>query len=320
MIARGAPTGAVCLRCQLQLLRQSSLLPVRYIANNAIVATSSNTDADADAATNTDSKANRADDRIEGQDAVEDADQNRKNGPRAEPLPGKGVKYLNLHNRHKSGNRILNEVSRSLNHNMLGTPAFAIVMKDGGTLRRKLAELKQYEAGSEAESTSIEELLDGQRGPADTDEARVNIHSLRPEADRVLSRKEFEKLQRHLTSGFLNVQLQDYILWYKSEAGRDSLLTTPDTSSQLEFRWIKKMTAWVPLQSETNVLEGTDLTLQGYVSEATTPKQRLAIRLMRECWGLSIAELQTQLGEVWIKLDSHDFVTLMRKSRFPSCT
>ncbi|KAJ3568014.1 hypothetical protein NPX13_g6566 [Xylaria arbuscula] len=311
MIARSAPSGAVCLRCQLRLLHQIRPLPVRYVTTNAAAATSTA----ADAGANTDANANRADDRGHGQDAVQDtlteAGTEHRFKRRGKPLLGRSYKHFKPQKRHMAGDRILNEVARSLNHDMLGKPAYAIVMKDGGKVAKRKASLKQYEVGIESGSPSIEAVLDSQQEPVTTDATRSYIQSLRPKSDKVLTRKEFEKLQDRLTSGFLVPQLQDYVIWYKSNAAQ-ATPTASDSSPQRSYPRMKERSAWVPLQSETSVLDGINHIFEGYVSDTTTPKQRLAIRLMRECWDLSIADLQTQLGETWVKLENYDFITLMR--------
>ena len=49
--------------------------------------------------------------------------------------------------------------------------------------------------------------------------------------------------------------------------------------------------------------EDTDRCLHGYVAEADSKKTKLAVRIMRECWGLQIEELMTGVGEVEVTVD-----------------
>jgi hypothetical protein len=227
-------------------------------------------------------------------------------------------KRLDLRKRHLSGNRVLNEDFANLGSEMLGKPAYAIVMRDGGNVRR------QSPLGSKANKTesqgnvaqSIESLLDSQREPPTLQEVRSNIQDLQPQTDKVLSKKDFRKLQQLLTEGFLSSHLQDYMEWRKADAHHESQEIVTDAPSHPEFPWIREMSPWVPLQVQSNAVDGTDVALQGYISDTTSPKEKLAIRLMRECWGLSIAELETQLGETLIKLRNYDFILLMRESPF----
>ncbi|KAI0431775.1 hypothetical protein F5Y09DRAFT_303765 [Xylaria sp. FL1042] len=285
MIARGASVGAVCFRCQIRLLRQ--LAPVRYVSNDAATAT------------------NRAGDRVDGdgEDGGRDGGLDRRRDTsqyrefKSRRL-SRSERRINLPKRYVSRDRILEETAPMLGLNMLGKPAHAIVMRDGGKITRRGIPLMD-ETPSNLDG-SIEALLDRQQALPTLDEVRSNIQDLQPQADRVLSEKDFSKLRNLLAKGFLSTQLQDYLERHKSDA------------SQPELPWVLEMRPWVSLHSQPDAAEGADLKLQGYLSDTGTPKERLATRLMRECWGLSIAEQETQLGETWIKLRDHEFVLLMR--------
>ncbi|KAI0532815.1 hypothetical protein GGR58DRAFT_149361 [Xylaria digitata] len=295
MIARGAPVGAVCFRCQLRLLRQP--IPVRYIASDATTTQDVSDRADGDAS----------------HDASHDAERDQ-----ILPLRGKvRMKRVNLRRRHLSGNRVLNEAAASLGSNMLGKPAYAIVMRDGGDIRRR--ELPVVYTEDEAEFSSdlpahIEARLDSDRKTPALKEVRSNIQDLEPKTDKILSRRDFLKLQQLLMKGFLSAQLLDYITWHKSSGQRRARKMAIPSPSDSEFPWITKRLPWVPLQSALNESERTvgDPTLQGYISDITPPKEKLVIRIMRECWGISIAELETRLGSTQITLRNHEFTLLMR--------
>ncbi|KAI1427222.1 hypothetical protein F5Y12DRAFT_737931 [Xylaria sp. FL1777] len=301
MISRSAPVRAVCFRCRIRLLRQSA--PVRYVASDA--------DAAAPPPATATATTNGARDRADG-----DGPDPKATGAGADPVQIRKQKSrrssefrLDLGTQYISRNRILNEAAARLGPDMLGKPAYAIVMKDGG-IRRKETPLPSYEDKSESPenlaAAGIEALLDDQRVPPTQEEVRSNISGLQPQTDKVLPEKDFRKLQALLTGGFLNAQLHDYIGWHKKQE------TTADSPPPPEFPWILERRPWVPLQSQPDAVEAVDPMLQGYVSDTATPKDKLGIRLMRECWGLSIAELQTQQGETWIKLPTCEFVLLMR--------
>ena len=53
--------------------------------------------------------------------------------------------------------------------------------------------------------------------------------------------------------------------------------------------------------------------LRGYDSEAYTPKQRLALMLMRQCWQLEVHEIAESLGEVELEVASTDLELLISK-------
>ncbi|GAP91348.1 putative rmp1 protein involved in nucleus-mitochondria cross-talk encoded by the rpm1 gene [Rosellinia necatrix] len=298
MITRGAPIGAVCFRCRLRLLRQ--LTPVRYFGSDANHAARDHSD-----------QANDDDDAPRVTDQDRDAD----TGPHQNP-----VKYvrpfirLALNKRHRSGYRVLDEGAKELGSDMLGKPAYAIIMRDGGNVPKKIIPLDPTDPTREPDDLagSVEALLESQKIPPTLDEVRSNIEELRPETDKVLPKKEFEKLQRLLTNGFLMAQLKEYLEWRRSEAQKAAVNTSKDP----ELPWISKITPWAPLEIQPDAGEGTDLTPQSYIPGPTGKKQRLVLCIMRECWDLSTAEeSQTQLGETRIKVRTREFTLLMRGSQ-----
>ncbi|KAI1749308.1 hypothetical protein F4782DRAFT_514124 [Xylaria castorea] len=282
MITRGAPFGGVCLRCRLRRVRQ--LTPIRYVTSDASNAhhpdrlTSNGTDSD-----------------------------------------GNIVRYSNknLRKRHVSGNRVLKEAAASLGSDMLGKPAYAIVMRDGGKLRKRKIPFGPDENENEPKSpaklaATIETLVDSQRKLPSSHEVRSNIDDLRPKTDKVLTRKDFMKLKQLLINGFLSAQLRDYTLWLRAIEERKSQEAATDSSSPPEFPWIWEMTTWLPLQTDASEHQGVSREMQGYALPKTPPKEMAAIRVMRKGWGLSIAELETQLGDIRIKLYGKSFMLLMR--------
>ncbi|KAJ8121861.1 hypothetical protein ONZ43_g1796 [Nemania bipapillata] len=285
MIARSAHVGAVCLRCRLQL-RQFT--PARYISTSDAPGTPPS--APPSVPLNDPPSAHRPHDRADGEDAIQDA---ATPGENPELRPG----------------RLLKEAVASLGTDVLGKPAYAIVMRDGGKVKkRKLPKASvDEEPGSSGNiAESIEALIDSQRESPAQDEVRSNIEGLRPTTDTVLLEKDFRKLQRLLTRGFLSTQLQDYLESFeKPEVG--------EATTSRNFSWIRSVTHWEPLPTDSAAVDNSNIKLRGYVPDKTPAKGKLAIRIMRECWGLSIAEvLQTQLGETWIKMDNSEFVLLMR--------
>ncbi|KAI1309531.1 hypothetical protein F5Y03DRAFT_65070 [Xylaria venustula] len=304
MIARGAPVSAICFRCRIQLLRQ--LAPVRHVATGAT--------------TNFDRTNDRADDEVEGENAGRPAHETRGQSGKPSSTLFRGVRRINRPKKHVSGNRILHEAVTGLGSDMLGKPAYAIVMRDGGKIRRKERTSIPFEqvkpdsnlAVDDNLAVGLEALLESQQNPSTLNDVRSHIHGLRPKTEKVLSEKDFRKLQRLLTGGFLTAQLRDYVEWHKSDPAARSHETTTDGLSHPEFPWLQSLRPWVPLQTQPNSAEGTGSPFQGYVSATTTPKEKLGIRLMCECWGLSIAELQTQLGETWLELQPLEFTLLMR--------
>ncbi|CAJ2503902.1 Uu.00g112960.m01.CDS01 [Anthostomella pinea] len=284
----------------------------------------------------------------------EELHQDKESRPRARGR-GKGtsaVRRLNIHKRHLAGNRVLTEDAESLGSNMLGKPAYAIVMRDGGFFKKRKNQSVDplFEPESDqahANLANIEAMLDSQRNPPTAAEARRNIDELRPKTDTTLSAREFQKVKELLIDGFLSSQLQDYLERWKGahkhhhdehelpttaadhlesdamntsavdllesdDEGNTTAVDTPehdDNNAQAHrFSWINNVTPWVPLRIQGDA----DPSLQGYITNSASTKERLAVRIMRECWGLSIAELSTGLGETRVRIRNREFILLMR--------
>ncbi|KAI1354043.1 hypothetical protein F5Y01DRAFT_275008 [Xylaria sp. FL0043] len=310
MIARGASIGAVCLQCRMRLMRQ--LAPVRYVSTDAAVPTN-RTDDRADGNGDGENSGGQDFGRDFGRDLGYDAEQDREY--RWVGVTRPNTKRLNARKRHLSRNRILQETAARTGSDMLGKPWYAIVMRDRGTIDPKGLPLLP-EITDDATTTSAEALLDNQHGTPTPDKVRSSIEALRPQTDTMLRKKDFKKLQRLLIQGFLKAQLQDYLKVHQSSANHSlPKITTTDTPSKPEIPpWLVEMRPWTPLPSQPDAAEEADRTLQGYVSEAAplTEKEKLALRVMRDCWGLTIAELENHLGETWIKLQDREFKLLMR--------
>ncbi|RYP77779.1 hypothetical protein DL771_000876 [Monosporascus sp. 5C6A] len=221
--------------------------------------------------------------------------------------------------KHRAKGRVLIEATESLGTDMLGRPAQALVMKEGVYRKKRPASVI---LGDEPGPTDVEALLETRNEPATPEEARANIDELWPRTETLLSEKAFRKLQKALTDGFLKSQLKDYIENFKQEAGVDrheslagdseSAPSAGESGVPEEYDWIKSISPWAPLNGDGSIAEGTGRNLHGYVSDSTTDKEKLAIRILRECWALSIQELSSGLGEVWVRLRNWEFTLLMR--------
>ncbi|KAI1176344.1 hypothetical protein F4777DRAFT_546696 [Nemania sp. FL0916] len=347
MITRSAPVRAVCFRCQLRLSRQYP--PFRSVASDAAAtatapAASPQQHDDQHNDQHNDQYNNQANDRIEREDAVDFVQSaerrrpaghaRRRSGSKGQGRSESGIKRLSLRQQRISGNRVLTEASARLGGNVsvLGKPAYAIVMKDGGQFQRRRTPPDSEDDKSESSipAANLEALVDRRHDQPTRDEVRANIQSLQPTTDTVLPQKAFKKLTKLLTSGFLSPQLQDYIEYYERTPNSNRVSEWRSAASMNfthpEYAWVREWTPWVPLKPESESENAssntsprsqtqTHLTLQGYVSKATPAKERLAIRVMRQCWGLSIAELETQLGETRIRVADREFTLLMRGSQ-----
>ncbi|KAI1452614.1 mitochondrial inner-membrane-bound regulator-domain-containing protein [Annulohypoxylon moriforme] len=308
MIASSAYGGSICLRCRLYILRQynqpcqiSSRISKLQPPTLRRFATESSAPLDRDLSFGVN-------------DEAPDSNDHSKDGDRGGDRKHGGTKRINFlkSKRRLSRNRILTEDAQSLGSNMLGKPASVIIMRDEGVYRRKDIPFNSNNAEDKPDErgTDIEALLDNQRKPTAAEDIRNNIHSLKPRTETVLSKREFRKLQTSLMGGFLHTQLGDYLDHNRRPVPFE---TKADAKSIIgNGVWIKHITPWAPLGNQSNVPEEIDSSLYGYIADSATPKEKLAVRIMRECWCLSIGELDTGLGETRVTIQSREFLLLMR--------
>lgn len=384
MISRKISSGAICLGCRLRLLSQatrpryttavaSRRQPSRWLTNDQFAARFTEDGQSHDDEHKSPNEAELApeprdntfykSDFFATDDPVKDY---KKHGPRRGPEEEDFTfKRLNFNKRHLSRNRLLTEASESLGQDMLGRPAYAIVMKDSGLYkpkRRPAVAVDPVTAQEKSSQLEIQALLEQQDAPVTAEEVRANIDSLCPESETYLPEKEFRRIQHELTEGFLKAQLSDYIDRFKAalekvtapeveteeteemeeysedkhnETGLEGELSEaqentgadeaspPDeaesTAPAPTYPWIREISPWVRLNSEEVAAGGlpeyTDRHLHGYISETPTAKEALAMRIMRECWGLHIEELMGGLGQVEVTVRKLEFSMLMRGTR-----
>ncbi|KAH7037638.1 mitochondrial inner-membrane-bound regulator-domain-containing protein [Microdochium trichocladiopsis] len=276
------PRAEICLRCSFRLfqhnLRPLSHFPARQFTPNENAAS-------------------------EGPSSTDGAPSQDNADPTRHPR----TFYKPKQRRRRAGNRVLTEDSATLGTEMLGKPARAIVLRDGG-LYVRTDKTEEFEAEPSPELPNLEALLESQQSDPTTEDVRANIESLKPVHERQLSERDFRKLQQTLIDGFTTPQLQGYLQWRADKP----LHKTSSERMAMRLPWVKSMTPWTPLsQGSETVLPG-DAPIPGYMPATASPKERVAIRILHECWGLTINELAMVLGEVRVRVRSAEFVLLMR--------
>ncbi|KAK7740688.1 hypothetical protein SLS53_005156 [Cytospora paraplurivora] len=73
----------------------------------------------------------------------------------------------------------------------------------------------------------------------------------------------------------------------------------------IKYPWMVSEAHWSP--EVAGAIKETDYPLRGYVLKSMRPKQRLAIQLMRECWGVSAQELQDGNGSMDVLVRDLEF-------------
>lgn len=184
----------------------------------------------------------------------------------------------------------------------LGKPATALVMREANLARRELPKLAP---DSEDTQLDVASLLPGEAADS---ESAVHIHELMPTYTRVITGKEFTALKRTLMEGFTASQLHAYVSeWHSVQR----LLA--EQSASVELPWILERQPWRPHVEDTT--QNIEPQLCGYVTQGTPPKEKLAIRLMRECWDLSSLDVLDQHdGELGVRLRDIEASLLLRKS------
>lgn len=355
MIAASVSSGAVCLRCQLRLLRQSfrpfptynpgRILriqqPKSLLRRFASDSTSrpSGQDLVSEEPGQQEEKEQEKDherlfESLEEYDGQQEQTQAQAQAQARDEKPRGNTKYgvkrpLDPRKRHLSRNRILTEEVEGLGSSMLGKPGHVIVMRDGGRYEKKKGRTSATEPPEEeeedddndepnSEAIDIEAQLDSQRKPPTAQEVRENMDGLRPKTETTLPERDFKKLQASLTEGFLSAQLHDYLQHCEQHPLPTKPVSLPDEENEVpskpHYNWIRNVSPWVPLGKEPSITQGTNPSLYGYLTDSATAKEKLVVRIMRQCWGLSIAELDTGLGETRVKMAARDFVLLMRAS------
>jgi hypothetical protein len=141
--------------------------------------------------------------------------------------------------------------------------------------------------------------------PTESEDILLNIHELKPKDTHILTDKQFNGLRNTLNNGFTVAQLVHYLKEY--EAIRR--LTGEDEHIPETPPWVLEHQSWAPTVATAGDIEPH---LQGYISRSMTPKKRLAVRLMRECWDVSNQKVLDKDGYLSIQLRDVEFELLTR--------
>ncbi|KAK9417396.1 hypothetical protein SUNI508_08756 [Seiridium unicorne] len=329
MIAKSLSSGTICLGCRLRLLRQVTRPNLaqsfnsspalyrprnqRWFSDTGSKEPEKSPDKDDWSLLEKSSEASEEQNRIHR--ALLREDDRSKLGEREENF--RAWKHLDLRKRHISGKKILTETSESLGSDMLGEPAYAIVMRDTGSYSKRKRRVAPMREESEREKLDIQALLDSQLDAPTKEEVRDNINQLRPPGPEILlPEKEFRKIQYEMEEGFLKEQLNDYLEAFKPEKDEEYTIAQTSHSRKAEqdhftsqFEWIRTIEPWVPAHEDRS-----NRPLHVYLPPDATPKERAVVRIMQECWGLQIEEVATGLGGMRITVYKNQFMPLMRGS------
>lgn len=199
---------------------------------------------------------------------------------------------------------------RQLPVETLGQDASVIVLREHGPWKRR--ELKQDERPVET-GLNIEDYVDQEAGLS-LDVIMENIDELRP-GHRILPAREFKDVFDILMNGFTALHLETYIERHRQRLAEGDetpfLGVAPD--ELLSKPWILSQPRWTP--EVKGAVADVPHPLKGYILKTMPPKQRLAMKLMRECWGMSVQELLQGQGLLDIEMRELEFRLLTCKFR-----
>jgi hypothetical protein len=189
----------------------------------------------------------------------------------------------------------------------LGEAAQVIVLRDSGFSIYDYSN-NNLEA-QEAEHIDILGQLDDERGLIGHGEVNENINSCRPRpGEEPNTWDEINKLVWRLQGAFTIPQLEGYIESF--EGKREPEAPPAEWVADDEEASIVRITAWQPGVSEIRGRFDND-PLRGYFLKSHTEKQRIILRLLRECWMLELPELELGIGQFEIQLKREDLGALL---------
>lgn len=209
---------------------------------------------------------------------------------------------------YRKGNTKLVEDRPRLSIDTLGKAAEVIVLREGGNWHSKPYKVDERPADK---GLTLDEHVDQEAG-LDLEVILENIDELRPE-HRILPTREFKDVFDILMNGFTCTQLDSYVQRHQLrqwEGDETPLLGVLSELSKPQ-PWIVGQSMWTP--EVKGAVEEVDQPLMGYVLKSMTPKQRLVMQLMRECWAMSVQELIDGQGVLEVQLRAREFKLLTCK-------
>jgi hypothetical protein len=302
MITRPISGPHICLRCQRSLLKRSN----PSAAQAAFQSTSPTI------RRHTPSRDTSTDDKPSSRFTIRRSD-GRVVAPEPESGSGQAPVKLSdipLGRLHAHRRGLLSKESQAdLNATALGDPAKALV------LRESIFTLYSINPDSlddqEADHIDILGQLEEERGLVGWAEVQRNIDAFKPNNDEVTTWDSIHELVRGLQNGFTISQLEKYIETF--EGKRDPESPRAPWYTKEKGAPIFKITPWQPGVSPIKEYFDND-PLRGYYLESHTSKQRMVLRLLRECWMLELPELVEGIGQFEMLVRGRELEALLCRS------
>lgn len=162
----------------------------------------------------------------------------------------------------------------------------------------------------------ILDRLDAEMGLPTLNEVEENIKSFKPAKGKgPQDWEEFNQLIQEIQESFTTPQLQHYIDNYKGRkvSGLDTSTMNLSSSSKDRDAKILRRSPWVTELFDTGEYFNSDSSLHGYALASHTNKQRVVVRLLRECWQLNLPDVENSIGSVDIAIRPNHLDLLMSK-------
>jgi hypothetical protein len=290
MIARSASRSHICLSCRRSLAKRNPPLASQVARQS------------------TDSSLHRISEQASAEQPQDDtAPVSNGNVVRRAIGPAPKISPHPLGRLHGHRGVKLRENLEHLKTTSLGEAAKVIVLRDSGFSIYEHS--KDKLEAQKAEHIDILGQLDHERGLIGQVEVNENINACRPSAGGEPGTwDEINMLVRRLQDGFTISQLERYIEGF--EGRQEPEIPPAEWVTDEEKASILRITPWQPGVSDITDRFDND-PLRGYFLESHTAKQRVILRLLRECWMVELPELEQGIGQFEIQVHSDDLGVLL---------
>jgi hypothetical protein len=176
----------------------------------------------------------------------------------------------------------------------------------------------EYQEAEQIDAPKLDlgDILESEDYYPSLSETLRNIDELQPRSSHPLLASDFAELQAKLEEGFTAPQLQQYILSFhvlpRPPKTDEPQPEEPPVFQTISPPWVVKKHPWVPMTSKGK--KDTGDSSQWYIRQNMSPKEKLAVRIMRECWKLSSHKALETRGRLNVELADAEFSLLLRMS------
>ncbi|KAK1758453.1 mitochondrial inner-membrane-bound regulator-domain-containing protein [Echria macrotheca] len=200
----------------------------------------------------------------------------------------------------QSRGKVLKAKNERLPIRILGASGEAIVLRSKGRVPKDRTPPAQSQEGDES-GIPLTGRLDDETAGSKLSETFKNIDELRPTDSSVLSSQDFAGLGKRLVDGFTSRQLRSYLRKFQPVA--DHPTPPKEPSPDATPPWVLERRAWTRVGTEKMMEEKTD----GATTKLPVLKEKLAARIMRDCWQLVDQGAPRVPGRLQAKLRETEF-------------